>query len=507
MRIDKCREIFKELSGDDKKNIILIKCPPASGKTFFAHLFIYYLKNIEKIKAENVKYLDPVFKADGTLPIIEYFENRVGLTTNEIENNSLKGKPTKYLVLDETQILYKKEFEKFWRNIKSITEYNKNLKILCFAAYGSVRSTDLLRENGTPMVFLEKNTKTFSFLRFTKTEVQEIVESYDQDFNESQKFKIDQEIMNYIQLMTGNHAELVSATIDYLSQYLKNNVPNEKGFKKVKELMNSSHYHEMIKNLKGSPCFLKITNPQQKELIKTIFIRGGLEILSEDPIYKLAKELEDAGILYDHFETRTFRFVSDLIGQSVFSRQFQIDYNFLKDEEVITMEKKNLILQILKRMDKFSILNAYKLKNEKSTCIDKSPAEDQWICEFYRALKTLLNPKKFVVICQAHLEVNCIGELDLFINSLLNLAIEATTEGNTIRQHIDRRYNGTYNLSSDAVYFVIDFRAKMFYNVESLEGYKHHLIRVHYLIDIEQESVKFQVHFNEDKKDFIELTL
>lgn len=208
------------------------------------------MENIEKIQKENAKILDIILRKEGIPAIIDDFQKEVGFKMKEVETNVLIGKPTKFLVIDETQKLFKKEFDEFWQNIRSITEVNKNIKILCLASQTTVLPEEFSREDGTPMVFHEKNTKNLSFLRFTKKEVQEILESYYEDFYEGYKFKIDQDMINYIETMTGNHAELLTATIMYLSTWLKNKDPWEKDFKKVKEMMNSHHYHGSMNSIK-----------------------------------------------------------------------------------------------------------------------------------------------------------------------------------------------------------------------------------------------------------------
>ena len=54
-----------------------------------------------------------------------------------------------------------------------------------------------------------------------------------------------------------------------------------------------------------------------------------------------------------------------------------------------------------------------------------------------------------LVICQANKETKSFGELDLFINSKLNIAIELTTEEDIVFNNVNFFYDGTYNLNED----------------------------------------------------------
>jgi energy-coupling factor transporter ATP-binding protein EcfA2 len=144
---------FKTLRADtidiiDKKiqkcPVILIRAPPYSGKSSLASL----LKNHYEEKKEKAYFLD--FLAWSTESDIEiYFEEQLKISWKKLWNADKK-----YLILDETQIMYQYRDSPFWKMLKHITasEHKKNykdLKIITFAAYGSPNSSLI----ATPFAF------------------------------------------------------------------------------------------------------------------------------------------------------------------------------------------------------------------------------------------------------------------------------------------------------------------------------------------------------------------
>ena len=504
-RSAKCEELFKELNLGTKKNVRLIKCIPGSGKTFFAQLFMYYIKKMKNVGNNQVAY--------ATLPINEEdleakIKKQIGFNSSELTDYN--GDKDLYVILDETQHLYT-GYDQFWGHVKTIGDSNSKVKFLCFAAYASVRSIEM-RTFGTPLCFKENNTNGFEILKFTKEEFKELLLSYEEDSHSNEIFTFDNEMEKYIYEETRGHPEIVATTIDFIFDNMKNLPEANKNFQSLRRVLGSNEYYAEIKSTKACPSIMKdiIGKAQLIELIKEVHLYNECVIGSLEAKCTNAEELEKLGVLCQDldygkvFKKYKFFFASKTIGSLLFNSLFKGACDAAVIKNPSTVPKIEIILQSLQRMEKNNFLNVANFKESHSLCKDKSLSEDQWCCEFFRCLKAIL-PDTYFIISQAGSEVGCNGELDLFVNGLLGLGIELTTRNNAVPEHLGRAFIGKYNLPKGSEYFVIEFREDgVFYPVHEnytdqrkfidLRKYdiKKCLIRVLYAKDFSKVHVYYQ---------------
>jgi hypothetical protein len=90
-------------------------------------------------------------------------------------------------------------------------------------------------------------------------------------------------------------------------------------------------------------------------------------------------------------------------------------------------------------------------------------------------LRALLDSKSYFIVCQAGSEVGCEGEVDLYVNGKLQLAIEITREGSDVSEHLGRLYRN-YHFPIGSIYYVIDFRGKNFREMNIIQKINYHMI-------------------------------
>ena len=164
-----------------------------------------------------------------------------------------------------------------------------------------------------------------------------------------------------------------------------------------------------------------------------------------------------------------------------------------------------------------------KVSKEKAESVNNAaPSEDQWVIEFFIALKSLIgNEHTIHSQCFKHIDNEFIGEMDLYINGKLCQPYELTREVNQVEFHVLRKYMSQYpdfleNIKEKITgrYFfpkvekcmVIDFRKGEFnridqYIVKNKEGkeldlgplIKQDLMRVCY-----GDFTKIQIYYKED---------
>lgn len=496
MRRKKCEDLFTNLQpGREKAGINLFKCTPGSGKTFFAHLFKYYLSEVHKIKALFIAL--PENQADLENKLIKEY----GCNSHELIGYS--GSPI-YIIIDEAQKLYL-DYDIFWENVKQIGDSNPNVKILCFASYGSVRAIQS-RSHGTPMCFKERNTNGVEFLKFDNNEWEELIESFQAKYNSEDYFELNSEMTLLIRQQTAGHPEITYDTLRFLLREIINVRKEERNFSTISNFLFSYNYIKCIIGTKSCPQ----TNRddltiEQSELVKKIQLHNGFEPSIDN--FKIFEDLEKLGLICQNFAEKKYVFVSKVLGSILFSRLFNVSLDKSQYIDAKKYSKKQIVMLAVQSMkkDHFISTNNFKLANSKD--FKPTLSEDQWVCEFFQSLRYLLNPINYFIICQASSEVNCKGEVDLYINGDLKLAIEITKEGKDVSEHLGRLYRN-YNFSPDATYYVIDFRATNFYEVKenytkdgiayNLEGknIKKNLIRVVYAKNFEHVTI-----YSEDNKD------
>lgn len=185
-KCDELLELFKNT------NIILIKGSRCSGKTSLAFLFQTYLEK-KLISSTRLSCLELLNQEN---PFLEKIGNII-----EFSESKNKEKKEHFLIIDETQKLYKNS--NYWEKIKFLTDKNNNnyLKVLFFAAYVA----DDLGIPSTPFKFDTSNSRNIEFLLLTREEMNEI----EKNFNERNHFKLPSQFHQSVFLKSGGHLGII----------------------------------------------------------------------------------------------------------------------------------------------------------------------------------------------------------------------------------------------------------------------------------------------------------
>jgi len=439
MRMNKLIQLedFLKISG-----IYLMKGPPGSGKTTMADLFEFYLslkdKNIRCIRinvtnVHNMKELYHVF-ADGG---------------NTLENliNPHKQQNT-YVLIDEAHVIYGDEegaeFEYFWKIMKQVAEsYPKTyIKFLFCAIYSDNRIKGKNMKK-SPLVLQDKCVG-LNFLNFSKDEYKEVI-SYYRMTPMNTIFPITQEIEELLWEETVGFPQLTLKTILYLKENFNNS--EDKTCSKVHEVLYSQRFEkDVIYTLKAFPHDLfKDFTYEDKLFLRNIHLQGSINInhLIEPDLYDVAKKLEHLGIIYEGLAYE-FKFPSPSLSSSFFDYFFYDSSDIKIPTDILkTMNKVQLAITAIERMKFTNLINVSKEKKDKTG--KAAPSEDQWVIEFFIALRSFLDKKHTIHSqCSKYIDKEYIGEVDLYINGVLNQPFEATREGSQIILHLLRKYMNIY---------------------------------------------------------------
>lgn len=517
MRMQKCKTLYKKLS---EKGKMLIKSPPGSGKTFMGMLFMFYCEQFIKKEKIKVSYIN--CETHNQNDFLENLQKKSGYKLMDLKNIS---EGNHIIIVDETQRLY--GFTELFNTIKTCSETKScYVKFLCLSAYADIRANT--SEESTPLCFDSENTISLPFLRYDEEEYEELLVSYQKNYPESNLFPIDEEIKQKIKGVTLNHPELTFKTIEFLHKNLKNET--SKNVNEVTNCLYSTKYFLFIKCSKACPDLKNFSkyNETHKTLIQKIFRENG--IISnefESDQYKLLKELERYGFVYQRIEDFYFNFVSPILGSIIFDISIDIVYVPLRGVEKLSIIE--LAMKAFERISQQSLQNASEFRQ-------RNLAEDQWICEFYSALKSIIGDSRAKVIVQAGSEVNkpeanlWNGELDIYVNGPFKYGYELLINGNDVLGHILRKFRaesdyfeniefksgGKYKFPENTQYLVIDIREddRVFYDIKErikdksgkeidLAKFelKKYLMRVIY----NKEFTKFTIYIEEKKYKTYEL--
>ena len=196
MRFKKVEDFYKFVC---EKRAALIKGPAGSGKSFFAHLFRYYLFNVKKMKESQVHYMIAENYKNSYDFILE-FEKNTKLDFSTLQFNL----GNYFIIIDEAHNLYSQErFNLFWDKVKHCSEQNCKVYFIFCAIYSNRRADSA---DDSPLIFSGK-FKSFDFLRFDEEEFSEFINKYNSHeeahfcpINQGKAkilFKIFQGIQNY----------------------------------------------------------------------------------------------------------------------------------------------------------------------------------------------------------------------------------------------------------------------------------------------------------------------
>jgi len=325
-------------------------------------------------------------------------------------------------------------------------------------------------------------------------------------------------------LTSSRHAELTQTTIDFLHKYLKGK--QNCGVDAAVKQLNTSAFISDIYKTKACPKDYSLTRNDKKYLIK-MGTYCGVQVRPTDEDYETIKMLERKGFVYEDVSNDMYNFVADIITTIVFKFALKVVHLPLENIKILSIV--DVALEAFRRISGNLLSNVLECKKEN---IEKDPkkihlSEDQWVCEFYCALKTMLPiDEGMFIISQAgkELDPEFGGELDIYVDDTLNLAFELLVEGNDPLGHILRKLKADdpnylkdvklvnpltfYKFPKHANYLVIDCRRLNFRelretatdihgNTLDLTKYDLHqyLMRVQYAEDFSALSIFYNEEF------------
>ena len=412
MRLNKLIEIDEFLK---EKCALLIKGPPGSGKSTMADLFEFYLKLKDPLAICYRINVNKNIKTDKDL--FDLFKTETDIF---LQNFNLKPinqyKPKIYAIVDECHEIYgdkqKQPFENFWKVIKQIVEgpYQVHLKFLFCAVYSDTRiqGESFCR---SPLV-LKDRLKGLDFLKFTQNEFNEILNYYSNSAL-SQTFPITDDQIRYLIWKESNgFPQLTMKTITFLRDNL-NNSP-DKSYKITHEAIFSKKFRsDVINTLKAFAVdIIKNLNYNEQLFLRDLHIQHKIYVHPQDMNgkYDLAKYLESYGIIVED-SSNFFSFPADSLSSAYFNFICNdLSQTKMTKVELLKMDKVELVVTAIQRMKFDNLIKVSKTKAEKTD--DGHPSEDQWILEFYNALRSMI-PEEHEIHSQCNKVINdkFIGEL------------------------------------------------------------------------------------------------
>lgn len=441
MRLKKLIEIDKFLQTNCA---LLMKGPPGSGKTTMADLFKFYLQITQPTALCYRFNVNKGIKSDDDL--LALFKSKLDIFLPNFYLKNLDDFNQKiYIIIDECHMIYgdkeNQAFENFWKLIKEIVEGpdQVHLKFLFCAVYSDsrIKGESLLR---SPLV-LKDRFRGFDFLKFTQDEFKEIMNYYSNSAH-SETFPLtDDKIKQLIWRESNGFPQLTMKTIMFMRENLNK---SDKSYKTIHEAMFSTKFqNEVVHTLKSFSAIFEKLNDDMRLFLRKVHIVTQCYVDPHTKEYDMAKYLESYGVIVENSNNYFF-----FPTRSLSSAYFSLICNDHSQEKIpkdtlLKMDKVTLALTALQRMKLDNIIKVSKTKAKKTK--DGKPSEDQWILEFYCALRSMIS-SEYEIHSQFSkvIDSKFIGELDLYISDEINLPIEVTGDGNTVKYHILRNYMDIY---------------------------------------------------------------
>eukprot|EP01132_Coremiostelium_polycephalum_P012003 gene12003-14683_t len=259
--------LFKELIS---KKVLLLRSPPFSGKTSICLLLSNHL---QKIDCEIVRFKVnlPTTKLDDELL---YFNNKWRETTKNdweywLNEETITNNRKRFVIIDEAQIAYKKDYEPFWNRIKELLNLsdNSNIYIFLVATYGEAETRRL-----TPIAFSSTNSLDLSSILLTESEYIELIENFNNNPNNLSKITIQNEALNYLWTITRGHVGIIRLSLHLLDLHAS----------KTKNILESDDiiayfisvpYIDQISRTRAVPT--NSFNPKERNIIERVLTSKG----------------------------------------------------------------------------------------------------------------------------------------------------------------------------------------------------------------------------------------
>jgi len=467
VREQKCKETFEFL---EIFKIVLIKSPPASGKSFFGKLFEAYLRTTKKSKCNGIF----IINANEVSDVDDLFNLIFSKTPYKDVHSLYEGIPgvRYYFIIDEAQNLYNETYNPFWNFVKECCDgvRNNNIFVMSLAVYSERKA---YTSSSISTIYFKDKTKGLEFMRFDNAEIDEIIRNYEKCHKFSKEVPIQNELKKIIMKETNCHPDLVMKTIEFLAGNSVNTKKDDRTHCYYYELIYSQDYlNTVVHASKCSPNRIKF-DKSERDLIEKIYFHRGVifDELSEN--YRIAKNLEKIGIIYEDMKSHSFDFVSNSLKSDIFLFFFQESVPIITNETYKQWNKVSIAVEAIKRFKRNHLLPVLEERKKSKLAI----SENQWSIEFVSALYSMIDASTFRIYNQSSKEIHkdFKGLLDIFIDSKIKVAYEVTREGCDVVNHVLRKYKaehpqlkfppgvkGKYKFRPNTQYLVIDFTQKEF---------------------------------------------
>ncbi|GAM27647.1 hypothetical protein SAMD00019534_108230 [Acytostelium subglobosum LB1] len=211
-RTETLNEVYRQLS---EKRVLLLRSPPFSGKTSFCTLLSQYLQSMS---VDVIKYrlrLPPVAMDDEMVFFKQDWEH---ITKQSWEYWLDQGTATRarFIIIDEAQIAYRKDYMSFWLRIKELMDVKNNalIHILLVATYGDAET-----DRATPVEFGVNNSLDLSDLLLTRSEFLELVTNFNDNHNRTSGVTLNGDALEYLWKITRGHVGIIRLALQLLDTF------------------------------------------------------------------------------------------------------------------------------------------------------------------------------------------------------------------------------------------------------------------------------------------------
>ena len=454
-----------------RKNVVLVKSPPMTGKTSMSALVSQAL--VEKHKASEERMV--IFNFSGIMfsDFTDFFKSKFEVTWGYTVEKLTKHRIV-YVIVDETQTMYQDlrspepslNSTVFWNTIKVIlADKSSRIKVLMFSAYGSnVQYTQL----STPVKIADPEALVgIQHLHFTTNEVVEYVIKWFDGISTLQNTDIYGKpaldlFCSNLEFLTGRHVGLCTTAISSLNKEHSSNVrsssPSSTALQLIKKLQDGS----LFKDLRSSRSVGVLNTLENKELneLEKLF-RGRKENnrvtgVSEDTITSFVQK----GILIE--SENNYDFSSPVMKQFFFEKIV----GHIERASIPPADLRELVCRVISTID---------YSNMKETLgrsvANNIPLERSWQMEFCKAVQRS-TPTATVTSADVGPLFGSSGFIDFTLNSNSNFwGIELLREGIKLKEHVKRfERGGRYDPIPFDDYCVIDFRSDENTSLENIKN-------------------------------------
>ncbi len=446
-----------------EERVLLLRSPPATGKTTFAMAFIRYLKN-HGFKATylNVSLPENMPNATRTMDHLWQTTFDSEMTFSEA-SQSVPADETHYVVLDESQFWYpanvsdinaRQEVYRFWAGIKfhvqpalqftdflnapyaafpSITPRAPGVRLLCLAGYGEANVGSI----GTPLAFLDpEDPETgsrlplgLSFLRLNREFTNQLIVKFIEVMaSQGKKAVFDSDVNNLIYEETNGHVGAIRAILSHLIN------SNRRSKRDVLNFIRQDVYQTDLNAFRtflcvGKTAIEKLPSKDLTLLIECIvlFKSGCHEFrVEESQIVELVK----LGIFVKTAATAVNGETTVAFPSPV---HFDLVLHNILNRKLVLLQSRHCFEQLLKEM----VLRISPKVMQDTTPPRLVPLECHWQDEVSRSFRTI---SKKVLKRSVGREFNQHAFLDLYINDGLHWGIELIRDGDgkRLEEHVGR---------------------------------------------------------------------